>query len=482
MRNRAAASGTGVGISSETDIHGDTEEHSAAFRINVENGGWAHNISNCTMQTQETASSVEYTPEGKYGFWIQGADGVHAQGLEVIDFSECLVIDSVGAVNSFGSSNSKFVNCAFEAEPGLDVAPPAGGKWRGGRINATVSSFSLVACTFFGGFGTGSVGLEIDATGAAGTVNDISISDTRCHTSKTGCTLDNSFGSLRHGPWLFSNCKMQAGSPVFGTDVVPWHVRLVNCYNDDGDHYPHTGNIDAFAGRSAMLLDEFAMGDEVSGHIGALGWNIDGGTFASDITVVPGHPGIGNYQTGATINTRCRLSLPKRKSVFNIIGLFSSAEWFELTWIIRLDQTSDTKSRLGMFQIQASAGDGAPGADDPPAEGMYFERVADANWQAICRTGAVETKVDTGVVVDTDWHKFVIRRVKDGGGASGTIRFVIDEDEDPLSGAGATDISASIPTNAAMGAMFYLENLAAANKIAKVDHFSLRLAHINNRF
>jgi hypothetical protein len=60
---------------------------------------------------------------------------------------------------------------------------------------------------------------------------------------------------------------------------------------------------------------------------------------------------------------------------------------------------------------------------ETPTSSVYFEKLGgDTNWQAVCRSGGLQTRIDTGVPgIANVWHKFEISKI------SGVIRFKIDE-------------------------------------------------------
>lgn len=65
---------------------------------------------------------------------------------------------------------------------------------------------------------------------------------------------------------------------------------------------------------------------------------------------------------------------------------------------------ANVRDRAGMFSAVPIS------ATPDPAEGIYFRRNGAGNWFAVCRTGGVETALDTSQAADAAWHKFEIRR------------------------------------------------------------------------
>ena len=226
---------------------------------------------------------------------------------------------------------------------------------------------------------------------------------------------------------------------------------------------------DVFAGKLVSLHDDMLNGI-TSGAVGELGWEFDspsGAEIAVDLPVA-NHAGLIFRSTGATSTTRTRLWLPKQQG-YNIIPLFHSDEWFDVFFVVNFGNTTDIRYRVGWFQV---ADPGSTG-DDPPNNGIYFEHLnTDTNWFAVCRATSTETRTNTNKALDTNYHKFRIRRVKAGSGINGIIRFTIDDDE-----ANAIEIAANIPT-AGGGVMIFACNTAAAAKTFIHDEFGLRIPQI----
>ena len=445
----------GFNISHISGVAGST-----AFKQRVAPGGWGFYYAHGTGQTQKDIGDVAFSPEGDIGLWMNATDGTHFHDVEFIDFEECLLCDSTGGVaGNFGNSNSKFVSSSFESE-----GPAAG---RGGKIVATNSSLSFEGVNFYGGVGANSVGLEIDAD-VNSAVNDLSFTDCRAQGTLEDVQLRNTSAGVDHGPWMFSNFEFQQNGPDIQANVNKLRLIAVNCWAEG--RVRSWFNSDEL-GNGALISDDFVSGSVTSGQIGALGWLVDGGTTIIEIDPTDGHVGAIVRDTGASINTRTRTFLPIR-GAFDIIPFLDIDDWFEETFVIKMGQTADVDVRIGLFQV---ADTGAGAGDDPPAVGVYFERLgAEANWSAVCRTGAAETKTGTGKTFDTSWHKLTIRRKKPGGGANGTMQFIVDDDE-----ANATDVSAHIPTNVRVGPMVYMENTAAAAKYIVIDKFVLWSPHLS---
>jgi len=102
------------------------------------------------------------------------------------------------------------------------------------------------------------------------------------------------------------------------------------------------------------------------------------------------------------------------------------------------DSDEELFGYIGCFETTPTAADPPVEADD--AVGFTLvETTGDANWFAVCATnlGSVETRVDTGIVVDLDAHDFEV--VVDNG----TATFKID-------GSKVASIDTNLPTATAL--------------------------------
>jgi hypothetical protein len=169
--------------------------------------------------------------------------------------------------------------------------------------------------------------------------------------------------------------------------------------------------------------------------------------------VIAGSPGIVNRTTSATINTVAYFGVGGTNAVFD------PADTFDLVWRIRLNQTdSNTLARIGLNCGSASA--------LQPANGIWFERGgSDATWQAVTRTGNVETKNNTTVSVSTSW---IVMRIQRSGS---NILFSIN-------GTQTNSHSTNIPT-AGCNQWTVLTNLAAENKNMDHDYAWLRVTGLS---
>jgi hypothetical protein len=194
------------------------------------------------------------------------------------------------------------------------------------------------------------------------------------------------------------------------------------------------------------LIDDFMSGSAGAGATGTQNWY----WFNGALSVPDGeanHPGIVRKTTGAVINTYALIYL-----LLSAGGPVLPAATFDQTWVVRLNTNdANTTVRVGM---------GANCAANPPAAGIYFEKLAaDTNWFRITRSGAVQTRTDHGVAVSTGWIKFRIRRIN-----GTTLGFSIN-------GGTEAQVTANIPT-VGLTPHVAITNTAAADKNIDVDFFS----------
>ena len=201
---------------------------------------------------------------------------------------------------------------------------------------------------------------------------------------------------------------------------------------------------------SIFLQDDFIGGTNTTGNIGQLGWSISAGTMALTASSTD-HFGVYRMDTTAVINTLAR--------VFMTLPTFTPMNVpHNEIYVIRLNQVdANTTARFG-----DSDGFGA----NPPTNGIYFERLTtDTNWFGVTRSGGTQTRVDTGVAADTNFHTFQFNV------SSANVDFLVDN---TLTGSSTTNI----PTvGALMG--FFLTNTAAASKTMDIDYFQIIFSGMN---
>jgi hypothetical protein len=150
---------------------------------------------------------------------------------------------------------------------------------------------------------------------------------------------------------------------------------------------------------SAHIWDEFISGGIVSGAIGSLGWETEGNAEILLGRDAHTNPGAIELRTGP----------PSNSGMIYLGGGFIGSETvipygLRMTWICRLrpffvDYTA--RRRLGL---------GDNFLNDPPSSGIYFEHLSgETQWRAVVKdaASATEIRVNTGISVDTTWHKLV---------------------------------------------------------------------------
>lgn len=196
--------------------------------------------------------------------------------------------------------------------------------------------------------------------------------------------------------------------------------------------------------------DDFTSGANSSGTLGKLGWIFAGGTVSLNTTAA-GHPGILRRQTGATAGTYAytRLSL-------TTLGHVLATELFDITFIFRLNTNDpDTLMRVGL---------GSDSAANPPANGIYFEKLAaDTSWFGVTRSGGVETRTPAVAAVSTAWVTVRLRRIN-----GTTIGFSIN-------GGAEVNATATIPTSG-LNPFWAISNVTAVDKHVDMDLFETIVA------
>ena len=197
-----------------------------------------------------------------------------------------------------------------------------------------------------------------------------------------------------------------------------------------------------------FLNDDFLSGGTTSGVIGALGWQFNGGTVGQQSSE-EGRPGLIRRGTSAASGTIATTYIGF------ITSLLPSSWNIRAQFQVRLNQVdTDTAQRVGIMNSTNA---------DPPGAGVYFEKLlADTTWNAVIRTGgSTQQRADTGIAVDTNFHKFEVV-------VSGAIAlFYLDNNlvGGPLSGSG-------FPTGS-VSPCAYVVNGAAADKTMDLDYFQM---------
>lgn len=225
-------------------------------------------------------------------------------------------------------------------------------------------------------------------------------------------------------------CGLPISFLAFGSDMQTQQNPL----------YPYRSSI--------FLQDEFASGTTASGQIGELGWNVSAGTTTFPASPFTNRIGILRRDTGAVSGTIATIQLYQGSSTF-LFGSLNQSHTFET----RLNNNdANTTVRYGVFN--------AIGAN-PPTEGIYLEKLdADTNWFCVTRAGAVQTRTDSTVAVNTSFNQFGFVRNSSG------VTFTINNS--PVCGTHTTNISA-----AGMNPGAQIINSAAAAKTFDFDYYQL---------
>ena len=172
---------------------------------------------------------------------------------------------------------------------------------------------------------------------------------------------------------------------------------------------------------------------------------------AQTATAAAGYPGITRLSTSAVSGTLC--------SYF----MGSAAELFVSTYNCRVKYIFRLNSVDANTQIRAGA-QVAGGTTNPPANGWYFEKLdADVNWFLVTRGGGVETRVDSGIVIDNGFHTFEIVYT----GSDQVKKFYFDGQ---LLLSAATD-----PLTGNIRPAFSIINSAAADKSFDLDYAEVEI-------
>lgn len=240
----------------------------------------------------------------------------------------------------------------------------------------------------------------------------------------------SNMNALKHSLiWFFLIllCGLPISFLAFGSDIQTQHSSL----------YPYRSTVE--------LQDEFIFGQSASGDLGELGWTITG------VTIIPGEtnrPGLFQLNTTAVSGTIVRINGPA-------FTLFTGATNHRVLFVTRLNTNdANTVARVGSMNQTAT---------NPPANGIYFEKLAaDTNWFCIARTGGVETRTDSTIAVNTSFttHTYV----RDSVG----VRYFIN-------GAEVCSITTNVPSAVNLTPGLQLVNTAAAVKTMDGDYFEMTI-------
>ncbi len=200
------------------------------------------------------------------------------------------------------------------------------------------------------------------------------------------------------------------------------------------------------------IQDDFLAGINSNGNVGTLGWGITGGNTTYKASE-SNRLGIINRDSSATISTLTRLDLAIVTS-----SMIDPALSHYVHLEARLnDNDADTQMRLGSMASSGSI---------TPVNGIYFEKLgADTNWFCVTRQASTQTRVDSGIAVNTSFHGFRYTRTSAG------IQFSID-------GVNVCGVmTTNIPSTFLDPALQLTNNVAAA-KTYDVDYFEMKIEGI----
>jgi len=154
--------------------------------------------------------------------------------------------------------------------------------------------------------------------------------------------------------------------------------------------------LDTTTSKSKVVLeDEFCGGVNSNGNFGNLGWSTSLGTFGSG-TLAAGHPCVGQFSSGATINNIGRMWLGYNTQA---TGVLSDVEY--VGYLVKPSSalTGASESfRLGLLANMTTSNEGA--------DGVYFSYLpgSSANWRSITKSGGSTTaNSSTVAVVNGTW-------------------------------------------------------------------------------
>jgi len=210
--------------------------------------------------------------------------------------------------------------------------------------------------------------------------------------STTGALLLNRLTTAQRGALTAVN-----GMILYDSDVPGVHARVNGAWVALG-----AGNTAGPSIADSHLFDEFMGGTSAIG-IGELNWSlIQVGATVNNLSGSANHPG------------QFYMSIAAGTGNYGAIALYNSSnhplaitDYFDITFVFAPWNTADACVRLGLCRDPAG---------EPPTDGHFIEkRAADANFYLTTRAGGVDsTRTNTGVPIDTAWHKIRIRRITAG--------------------------------------------------------------------
>lgn len=230
--------------------------------------------------------------------------------------------------------------------------------------------------------------------------------------------------------FLILLCGLPISFLAFGSDIQTQQSTL----------YPYRSMIEQ--------QDDFMGGNTVSGSIGTLGWS-SAGTLTGAVSSTANRIGLIQIDTTAVAATQARINFGQNSVVFDPSLPHS------ILWALKLD-TNDANTT---FRFGASN----PVQNNPPTNGIYFEKLdADTNWFCVTRSGGVQTRTDSTIAIDTNYHTFTYTRTSTG--------VVFSYDNTAVCGTHTTNIPTTF-----IDPVVYIINSAAASKTSTIDYFQMRI-------
>lgn len=222
----------------------------------------------------------------------------------------------------------------------------------------------------------------------------------------------------------------------------------------------NSGNLDFDPNDPTTLVErEDFIGGGLTGStpngVGKLGWSTatsSGTPTYSYIAGTANHPGVFQMATAASSGNDAYLILNSASAV-NLLPPMNTGEW-EVQWVFKLSRSTSFFLQIGMVD----------NTSDPNQNSLTL-RVTDGTGNFLYRSCASSscTDVDSGVALDTNWHRFRMRRT------GGTIDACLDACSSP------STVSSTIPTVALVPAYALLLNQTTGSINAQIDYWSMKM-------
>lgn len=203
------------------------------------------------------------------------------------------------------------------------------------------------------------------------------------------------------------------------------------------------------------MTDHYELVDHFIKPSGELGWTLvntaGGGSIAHQDGAL-GHPGVERLHTGIGAANTVGLVLNNGSSPVEFREL-----WDFLVTVAVVTNDSNTAVKLGLTFYGTQAN---------PANGVYIEKAAaDTNWFFTRRASSSNTRTDSGIAVDTSYHRFRMRRID-----ASNIGFSVDGGTETVVSTGlpSSGIGSGDPT-------IHLLSASAVDCQLDVDRFGLNL-------